>query len=148
MMPSKKATFERVYRDTRYRVFHQKGSFDLEIDFFASECKDFMQSHSAKTAAFITSHNPHSIQLSDEENEVLLNQLTLDVSQSHRFFYASGIPNHSDWPEEKSLFILSINLPEVFTLATKYRQNAFLYLENDFIPKLIWVEDKNSTFVL
>ncbi|MDX2129257.1 MAG: DUF3293 domain-containing protein [Chloroherpetonaceae bacterium] len=141
MNPTKKELFDAVYRDTRYRVFHPKGSFDLEIDMFNEACKLVMEINQAKTAAFITSQNPHSIQHSPQENELVFQQFTKIISLNYHFFPASGIPNHTNWPEEKSLFILSIPFQEVLRIAIEYRQNAFLFVNTDFTPKLIWVEE-------
>jgi hypothetical protein len=120
-----------AYYATKYLVYRNDGK---KLILFASgtseDVKDFLESHQAKTCAFITAYNPESKMLSNSENLRRQMDLICSVGGKWVFYPGEGINDKGDWPAEKSILILDISLEQAREIALKFEQTAFLFGDN------------------
>jgi len=134
--------FETVYRDTDYRVFtaaHPDVRV-LTIDRPSPALATWMQQHAAATAAFITACNPLSAVLPDAANAERMAGLRAALGAAGiRWLPAEGRAR-SGSHVEPSLLALGLDLQGAQALMRRYEQHAFLWIEADGAPRLIWTE--------
>ncbi len=88
---------------------------------------------------FISASNPYSTVLSDDENELLYNDLIENVkTMKLRYCEGLGIPSDDQWKAEKSLLILDISKKEAIELGKKYNQNAIIFGKLNQAPELVF----------
>jgi hypothetical protein len=86
-----------------------------------------LQENNATTWAFITSDNPRSQSLSDEENTRRFNEfqsLVKDMPLPYHLGYGKG---QGDWPPEKSILIIGLIRDKATEFARRFEQNAIVF---------------------
>ena len=122
----------KAYREALYFVHGEDGDIQLRVDQTSLELASLMKDRSAKSAAFLTAFNPHSILGVAEVNLSNHNALIADV-------YALGLRSISGdggdplrlWPSEPSILVLGISHQNAELLAGRYGQNAYLWIGGD-----------------
>lgn len=90
------------------------------------------------TSAFITAHNPFGNALPEEENKERHEELVRIVkSLGLRGFSGRGRDPEGLWPAEESLLIVGLCREAACTLGAQLQQNAILFAEEDFIPRVV-----------
>lgn len=127
---------EAVYRDTDYYV-SDDPPLRLRIDEQSDDAIILLASFGVSTAAFITAWNPGSEQLSTEENDERQSQLLSEIEKM-RLNYFVGYGEKDDW-REYSYLILGIDKDDATALGKKFRQNAYVWIDESGIPRLVGV---------
>ena len=118
-----------AYRATNYRV-HATEPFALRIGRTCAACDALLDTHGVTTAAYLTAWNPYSKAVSDAANADVQTKLTAELTDvSVSVLSGEGVGETGDWPPEPSLFALGISREAATSLAQKYHQNAFVWIE-------------------
>ena len=130
-----------AYRATDYNVC-AASRFTLRIDETCSGCDAAMDAHDVAMGACLTAWNPYSQQVSDAENAHAQEKLAADLAAENiAVLPAEGVGRAGDWPSEMSLFALGISREKAVSLAQKYRQNAFVWIERGKAAELVLCVD-------
>jgi hypothetical protein len=125
----------RAFQETHY-IVHHEPPFTMHIGQPCPELKALMAEHNALGAAYITAWNPFSIAQTKEVNESLNEQLKGDLSD-YTIYDGEGKDTLGDWPPELSFFVANISKEKTKELATKYKQNAVVYGEQNKTAELL-----------
>ena len=107
----------------------------MKIDQQNDDLRVLLGSMGVESAAFITAWNPRSEQLSDDENDDRQAILLTDI-ETMRLNYLVGYGQLDDW-QEYSYFVLGIDKDQATAMATRYEQNAYVWIGPAGIPELI-----------
>lgn len=126
-----------AYNNARFHIYSEPA-VTLRVGIESIELKTLMLRHAASTAAFITAFNPYSQLLSDIENNQRNAELLIDIEQGgYKYFAGLGQDVDAKWPGEESYFVLGIDEPAAKALGMKYQQNAIVWCDSDYVPKLM-----------
>lgn len=126
-----------AYRTTDYMV-HATEPFTLRVEETCTECDALMDAHKVATAAYITAWNPYSEQLSAAANASAQENLAAELAvEGIAVLRGEGVGRTGDWPPEPSLFSLGISRSRAVSLAKKYQQNAFIWIERGKAAELV-----------
>jgi hypothetical protein len=138
------------YASTSYRVTWNGVDYDLRIgeksELF-SLSRDILPVKWQNGCAVLTSVNPQSVLLREQENQARLFRLKeLLVDRHFAFGKALGIPRPgSAWQAEESFFVVGIGLAEAYIIARKFDQNAFVFIDTGGVPMLKLCDDSLAT---
>jgi hypothetical protein len=104
-------------------VFHP--ALTIYIDKICAELNELLIQEDAREWAYITSVNPNSEMLSDEENQKLLQELKESV-KDYKFYEGHGVGTDPAWQPEKSMLIIGIPREEAIRIGNYYKQNAIV----------------------
>lgn len=121
----------------------------LETDYFVSDdpplllkigeenddAKILLASFGVSTAAFVTAWNPKSEVLSEDENDARQAELLREI-EAGWLNYLVGYGERDNWLEY-SYLVLGISRDAATTLAERFEQNAFVWLDEQGIPELV-----------
>jgi hypothetical protein len=128
-----------AYLRTNYVVDDGAVQLTLRIDERNIALDDLLSEYKKQVCAFITACNPRSKPLSKAENKARHRELLNELEANHyQYFHGYGASETSDWEPEKSVLIVGINYETALDLARRYDQNAFVYIERDCPPVLVW----------
>jgi hypothetical protein len=128
----------RAYRATSYRVGCTDAGLILQIGTLSPQVNDLFASRQVSCGAFLTAFNPHGSQQTDAENELAHARLVAEVSNRGRqFIEGSGSERGTDWPAERSVFVLGLDLGDAKTLGRLFDQDAIVWVGTDGVPLLI-----------
>lgn len=117
-----------AYRCAVYSVQIPPGEFDLRINQVSKELQAIMKHHQADTAAYLTAFNPYSSTVTTEQNIDAQCALEAELKELGLSTYGgAGKDPSGHWPAEKSVLVLGIPLAEADRMATRYRQNGFVW---------------------
>lgn len=126
-----------AYRATDYRV-HATEPFALQIGRTCAACDALLDTHGVTTAAYLTAWNPSSELLSDAANADAQAKLAAELTDvSVTVLAGEGVGETGDWTPEPSLFALGISRESATSLAQKYQQNAFVWIERGTVAELM-----------
>ena len=126
-----------AYRATDYQV-HATEPFALRIGSTSAACDALLDTHGVTTAAYMTAWNPYSKPLPDAANADAQAKLAAELSYvSVSVLSGEGVGETGDWPPEPSLFALGISRESATSLAQKYHQNAFVWIERGNAAELV-----------
>jgi hypothetical protein len=126
-----------AYRATTYRVDAPALIIHLNIGQYNKELAALHFQHCVTTSAFITAYNPYSIDTAPEVNRDAHKALIADIESMHLpWLNGAGEDADTDWLPEESVLVLGISLAQANTLAHKYKQNAFVFIDESAIPAL------------
>ena len=152
LLKSLKAAAEEVSDDlvnayiaTDYRVTHGEATIVLNVGMYSKEVEELLVQSNSNTAAFISAYNPDSNPLSDHENIKAHAALVQDIELAgYKYFLGEGKGQGSSWPSEPSILVVGIECGEAIALASKYRQQAFVWIRKQDAPRLILVGGSKS----
>lgn len=126
-----------AYRATNYRVLGQ-DPFVLNIGQSSKPLQKLYDELGCRSAAFITAWNPFSQPTDDAENsrlQALLETELLVVSAA--LFAGMGEDPSGQLPGEKSTLALGLSLTNAKSIGTRFKQNAFVWIDRDANPELL-----------
>lgn len=116
-------SFIEAYQTTKYHVF--ESEIIIEIGKVSEPLNELLKKNKATNWAFITSINPYSKVLTEQENELRFNSLINDI-YSYSFYDGEGVGENPEWLPEKSVLIIDITIDKAIDLGDKYEQNAIV----------------------
>jgi hypothetical protein len=125
-----------AYNETNY--FIDNVSIPLKINKYNSFLQTICIKYNVNTCAYITAYNPYSKQVDIDEN--IKNNASLKLLlEKNNYEYLEGFGCHpsNEWEKEYSFLIIGINYDDACNIGREYNQNAILWCNNDYIPKLI-----------
>lgn len=127
-----------AYRAAVYDVdvtAESKLSFHVEKPCAALD--DVLRAHDVDTAVLLTAYNPRSRRLSAAENAAAHRALLGVVARMEKPTLPSrGRDPEGTWPAEPGLLILGLTREEGHTLARRFDQYAFVWIERGRSPVL------------
>jgi len=126
------------YHNTHYQIGTISGLITLRIDHFSQALAEFLLTSHQSTAAIISAYNPHSQSLSSEENQSAHESLRQHLMQhGHPMIGGLNIDPTGQWPQEKSFFVLGVDLETARAIGQHFKQNAIVWIQSDAIPHLV-----------
>ena len=128
----------KAYEDAIFSINTKQGLIKFKVGSVSKDILSFMQQEGLQSAALITAYNPFSEIFTKENNELAQAQLIEELNEGGiSFIYGDGRDAEGLWDPEPSLLALNISLADGERLATKFGQNAFVWIEaNIGIPTL------------
>ena len=127
-----------AYHATSYRLGHTDADIILKIGILSLPVITLFRTRHVTCGAFVTAFNPYGVQQSDAENERAHARLVTEVaSMGLPFMEGSGGEDGSDWPAERSLFVLGLGLADAEQLGRLFEQDAIVWVGADGTPQLI-----------
>ena len=122
-----------AYSETDFKV--AADNITVNVGRHNTQLLQLLSKYQTSCAAIITAYNPHSIPHTLEQNISYNNSLAQDIAAYHTI-PCSGIHPSNNWDPEHGYIILGISQQDAGTLATKYRQNAYIWIPDNTIPEL------------
>ena len=129
-----------AYLATDYRIFAPNGTINLKAQGESEELAALHREHQVSSSAFITAYNPNSEATDVETNEVMQKVLTSEVEAQWTAIPGESADPKGQWPTEKCLLILGVELEEALALGRKYHQVAILFATQDGDTDLYFCE--------
>ena len=128
----------RSYEKSHY-VVSDTDAFVLRIAEHSEALRSLHARLKATSSAFLTACAPFSQETSQVDNDFLQSSFEDELMRDGFHFvrgFGHGDGDESHWVE-KSALVLSISLEQASNYATKHRQNAFVWCDENCIPKLV-----------
>ena len=122
------------YLDTDY-IISDDPPLLMKVGEQSDDLRVLLGSMGVEFAAFITAWNPHSEKLTDDENDDRQAVLLADIEKM-RLNYLVGYGQGNDW-QEYSYLVLGIDKEQATAMATRFEQNAYVWIGPAGIPELI-----------
>ena len=122
------------YLDTDY-IISDDPPLLMKIGEQSDDLRVLLGSMGVESAAFITAWNPRSEQLTDDENDDRQGMLLTDIEKM-RLNYLVSLGQLDDW-QEYSYLVLGIDKDQATAIATRFEQNAYVWIGPAGIPELI-----------
>lgn len=146
MTPERRRELQAAYLDADYWVDGPAGRFAVRVGEFCSPLDTLLRHEHSTNWAYITACNPHSQQLSIENNAIRMNHLVADLSVAgQRFYPGEGAAGGGSWPPEPSLLILDLDEAAAIALARRYGQLAIVAGRIGEPARLVWVSTDITT---
>ena len=127
------------YEAAVYRVRDAGTCIEFRVNVRNPELDRLLDTHKVETAAFITAHNPASELFSPADNDLAHDKLCEALEDSELcWLTGDGIDPDGDWIAETSTVVLSIDLNAATALASRFGQNAFVWIERGQRPRLVF----------
>lgn len=127
-----------AYRRTDYRFGRGLDAVTLHIDVRADALARLYASVGHSSGVCITAYSPFSQPHSREANKAAHARLGAELKALGRpVIEGAGADPTGDWPEEKSYFVLGVDLDAAKSLGLRYQQNAIVWAGADAVPTLI-----------
>jgi hypothetical protein len=128
----------RAYLATDYRLGHTEESITLTIGQRSERLAILFAASGVDCGAFLTAYNPRGSIQSDAANERGHAELARLVRQQGlSALEGSGSEEGTDWPSEKSWFVLGLQLDPAKALGRRFDQDAIVWVGADVVPQLI-----------
>ena len=128
------ASLRQKYLNTDYIVSDDPPLL-MKIGEQSDDLRVLLGSMGVESAALITAWNPRSEQLTDDENDDRQGMLLTDIEKI-RLNYLVGYGQLDDW-QEYSYLVLGIDQDQATAMATRFEQNAYVWIGPAGIPELI-----------
>jgi len=115
-------------------VRHDAGTLTFDIGRPCLPLEGLLRRHEARSAAFITAHNPGSNIMPEIINRRAQQRLRQELEPLGPLF--EGIGAGADWPVEPSFLVLGIGLEEAKSIGLRYGQNAVIWVEGN-TPQIV-----------
>ena len=142
----KSAGLREAYRAAHYSVELEEHDPNLDHPLRVGQLSDavgaLLRSLGSKGAAFITAHNPASLQLGPVHNTMADRALREDLKHAgaHVIKGIGGDPG-GKWPVETSYLVTGLSRVDAEELARRYGQYAMLWIEADGAVSLVELFD-------
>ena len=131
---------EGPYNATHFRVSDYPHNFTLRIGQASSAAQAILWDQSADTAIFITAYNPFSQPQDAAVNEAAQAKLRLRLDElgASAVLQGEGVDPSAQWPGEPSFLAVGLSREVGAQLAKDFGQHAFVLVERDKAPALVW----------
>jgi Protein of unknown function (DUF3293) len=126
-----------AYQDAIFFIFDDKQVIQFKVGVASTEVSQFIVQKGVTAAALITAYNPYSQALSRVENELAQAKLIDRLESSNiEYIFGEGGDPLGKWEPEPSILALNIKLEDAQSLASEFRQNAFVWIDCFGFPVL------------
>lgn len=126
-----------AYTSTHYHVF-SSTEFTLKIGQYSAELHALYSQTGTDSSVFITECNPYSEPLSNAQNKLTQQTLIENIEAAgYKFQHGEGKHTDTNWPGEKSIFILGHSKEASIDLGKEYGQNAVVWTGSNAVPELL-----------
>jgi hypothetical protein len=134
-------TLVNSYRVALYRVVvGNNKSFILKIKKKSADLEALMKKHNLFTAVYVTAYNSQGKQTEPHINIRQNKLLSGDIRRTALpFLEGFGEDLTGRWKSEASFLVLGITLEDAEALGQRYGQNAIVWMEDDYVPQLIFL---------
>ena len=130
----------RAYENAIYEI-NATHRITLKVSEYSHSLDELHKEHQCTTSALITACNPRSQILSAAENDTRMLALSEAVEKlGYRHLPAVGRDPNGKWPDEPSLWIAGLTKNEAESLAHRFEQNGFLWMDENATPQLILLD--------
>lgn len=127
----------KAYEATNFHVKFEPD-FILNVGKASEEVNALFKQNNVSSATFITAWNPYSKPLSEKDNQERNEQLRAELGRrSLKYIDGFGQDPAGQWAGEDSFLVLGISLEAAKKLGNQFEQNAIVWVDEDFVPKLI-----------
>ena len=126
------------YCRANYQVGMHADSFTLLVNQYSEPMRQLMQANDVATAAIITAYNPLS-RLQNEAKNTAAHAVLLETLRNDAVSYIESlnIDPFGNWPEEKSVCVLGVDLVTAQSLGQRFKQNAVVWINNNAVARLV-----------
>jgi hypothetical protein len=125
-----------AYRSALYLIKREGIPREIKIGQRAEILEELLNGQGSQSAAFLTACNPASCLHENAYNLRAMASLLGDVQGRWTYVDAEGADPLGQWPSEPSVLVLGISFEDAAQLAFEYGQNAFLFIDENLIPRL------------
>jgi hypothetical protein len=131
-----------AYRSAVYEyIAPDKTLQEFRVDQRSDSLVKLLSVQGVNQAAFISACNPNGIANPRHENLGRLFRLSFRIRDHDcAFLSGRGRDDSGHWPDEPSLMALGIDKSDAFKLAREFNQIAFIWVEKDGVPRLVYTE--------
>ena len=128
----------RAYLATDYRIGHTSQDIVLTIGKRSERLAELFAANGVDCGAFLTAYNPQGTVQTDAANDQAHAELAakLQALRLHAI-EGSGSEEGTDWPSEKSYFVLGLALGPAEEIGTHFDQDAIVWVGAEAVPQLI-----------
>jgi hypothetical protein len=128
----------KAYRAARYGVEWTAGAFHLTIDEPNRRLAALFKHFGVNCAAYLTAWNPESQPTPAAANNAAQARLEAELDGwAIARIGGWGEDAADEWPAERSTLAIGLDRARAESLATAFRQNAFVWIGADIIPRLV-----------
>ncbi|HZP92715.1 MAG TPA: DUF3293 domain-containing protein [Burkholderiales bacterium] len=135
-----RAALSGPYRRTVYRVEAPAGAIDIRIGERHPALDALLDSHAARSWAFVSACNPGSARLAAPENDArhaaLLEALR---ARGLSALEGLGIPHGEGWLPERSVLVPGVDKEEAIEIGRRFGQNAIVFGRRGGRAELLWI---------
>lgn len=126
------------YLATNYQIGAGADTISVQIDRYSQPLQKLLAVTQHSCAAIVSAYNPQSQRINDKENSAQHEQLkNLLQLRAYPFIESQNVDQMNQWPDEKSFFILGLDLNTARSLGQQFNQNAIVWIADDAIPHLM-----------
>lgn len=111
----------------------------------AAQYAAYASDYGVRTGTFLTAWNPFSSETPDTENLDLNERLCRDIEGHWRYRRGTGQALSGNWPAEESFWVENISEKEARALACKYRQNAFVFVDEQRRVRILMTDPSQQS---
>ncbi|RFO97849.1 hypothetical protein DIC66_03730 [Rhodoferax lacus] len=138
----KAADWRAAYSRAHYDFEANEQTYVLRVGEKGQAVADLLQCLNASGAAFISAHNPASLQLGPVHNRMADRALKRDLKGSGALvFPGNGGDPAGAWPTEPSLMVVGMDRSQAERLAKRYGQYAMLWIDANGLVTLVELTD-------
>lgn len=138
-MTPQKRQLRAAYEATTFVVDGDEGPVPIRINREGTELRRLLETHRARTWAFITAWNPASEELSPLENAGRHQSLLAAVREAGlRSLGGRGVPADRSWQPEESLMVFDISKEDALSLGRMFGQLALVTGRCGAPARLVW----------
>lgn len=116
-----------AYAATTFCADTPDGVLRLRVGDTSAALDELLEARGLTTWAFVTAHNPASVQQAKSANDTAQARLLEDLLSSGLVcFEGDGVPDDPTWPPERSVLILGISLSSALALGRRHGQLAII----------------------
>ena len=126
-----------AYKRTKFNVF--KPKMTIKIGRQSRDMNTLLNLFGETEWSYITSYNPRSKELTEDENIKRFNELKEKIS-GYTTFEGEGVGTDATWKPERSFLIIGISRTDAIGLGKEFEQNAIVYGKLNQPPELIIID--------
>jgi hypothetical protein len=131
-----------AYTATDFVVFDGQERWALHVGVASPRADALLDRHGASRATIVTAFNPRSRVLAPEANAERHDALVRLLEQRGlSFLYGEGRDPSGRWVAETECIVFGISLAEGLAIASRFEQNAVVFVERGKAPRLEFPEE-------
>lgn len=126
------------YRNATYEVLLPGGKVRLVVDQHCPALEEWFREKRFASAVLLTACNPQGQQQADSLNQSAQQRLEQRLSAAgYHLKNGIALDPAGVWPPERGFLVPGMSLADAHSVASEFRQLAFLWCGGDAIPRLM-----------